>query len=171
MKNNCLKLLKTPGFVLDWITEMVVVKQSQTIFDACTQRYKTESPLVVRQGIFEWSFVKLCTSVRRDGLNMIWASLYVLPKLSGKLSLSIFAAKKSFNFLKNLKYCKLPLIRPGLRGFNRAYKRRGLYRRELMAGIGKALWNIVLFTGKWAFNFRGVGGSAACKRQITVCAK
>ena len=89
---------------------------------------------------------------------MIWASWYVLPKLSGKLSLSIFAAKKSFNFFKKLKYCKLPLIRPGLRGFNRAYKRRGLYRRELMAGIGKALRNIVLFTGKWAFNFRGGGG-------------
>ena len=91
---------------------------------------------------------------------MIWASLYVLPKLSGKLSLSIFAAKKSFNFLKKLKYCKLPLIRPGLRGFNRAYKRRGLYRREqqLMAGTGKALRNIVQFTGKWAFNFQGGGG-------------
>ena len=88
---------------------------------------------------------------------MIWASLYVLPKLSGKLSLSIFAAKKSFNFLKKLKYCKLPLIRPGLRGFNRAYKRRDLYRRELMAGTGKALRNIVLFTGEWAFNFRGGG--------------
>ena len=102
---------------------------------------------------------------------MIWASWYVLPKLSGKLSLSIFAAKKSFNFFKKLKYCKLPLIRPGLRGFNRAYKRRGLYRRELMAGIGKALRNIVLFTGKWAFNFRGAGGSAAYKRQFTVCAK
>ena len=88
---------------------------------------------------------------------MIWASLYVLPKLSGKLSLSIFAAKKSFNFLKKLKYRKLPLIRPGLRGFNRAYKRRGLYRRELLAGTGKAFRNIVLFTGKWAFNFQGWG--------------
>lgn len=103
---------------------------------------------------------------------MICASLYVLPKLSGKLSLGIFAAKKSFNFLKKLKYCKLPLVRPRLRGFNRAYKRRGLYRREqqLMAGTGKALRNIVQFTGKWAFNFRG-GGGAAYKRQLTVCAK
>ena len=27
-----------------------------------------------------------------------------------------------------------------------------------MAGIGKALRNIVLFTGKWAVNFRGGGG-------------
>ena len=102
--------------------------------------------------------------LRRDGLNMIWASLYVLPKLSEKLSLSIlnrihsFEKKKSFNFLKKQKYCKLPLIRPGLRGFGRAYKRRGLYGRELMAGIGKALRNIVLFTGKWAFNFPGGGG-------------
>ena len=26
-----------------------------------------------------------------------------------------------------------------------------------MAGIGKALRNIVLFTGKWAVNFRGGG--------------
>ena len=42
-----------------------------------------------------------------------------------------------------------------------------------MAGIGKALRNIVLFTGKWAVNFRGGGGggSAAYKGQFTVCAK
>ena len=149
---------------------MVVVKQSQTIFDACTQRYKTESSLVVTRD-FRMKFCKVMY-LRRDGLNMIWASLYVLPKLSGKLSLSIFAAKKSFNFLKKLKYRKLPLIRPGLRGCNRAYKRRGLYGRELIAAIGKALRNIVLFTGKWAFNFSGGGGgSAAYKRQFTVCAK
>lgn len=50
---------------------------------------------------------------QKNGLNMIWASLYVLSKLSGKLLRSIFAAKKSFNFLKKLKYRKLPVIRPG----------------------------------------------------------
>ena len=31
-----------------------------------------------------------------------------------------------------------------------------------MAGIGKALRNIVLFTGKWAVNFRGGGGGRVC---------